>query len=100
MKYVMMLTLAGQRLPILFPEHLVHAHVADDMRRRILRDTKQPAGPVSAGFVSFKEGLSVYGESDTLGLKSRPIDAAYIALGAPVAFMPEDVLAVMWEKLR
>lgn len=80
MKYVMFehdLEGVTQKIPIIFPDRLVHADVAERMRHLLRRVHKIDAKPVSAGFVNL--GLiSCYGESETLGLSARNEDGAII----------------------
>lgn len=57
--------------PVVFGEHTTHSEIK-----------LAGAKPVSAGFchVSSEYGLSVGGDSESLGLKSEDNDAAYIAM--------------------
>lgn len=60
--------------PILFPSWLSHKVVADACATR----SGWPR-PVAAGFVrATADGVVTFGESDTLGLTSRPSDATFI----------------------
>lgn len=81
MKYVMLAGVSQSgidlELPFIFPFYIVHA----DMRRllerhRDLKDKKI----VSAGFIRLTETgeLEAYGESDSLGIESRPQDTLII----------------------
>ncbi len=101
MKYIMMETEEGQKLPFLFPDSCTHAVVAEFMTVMFRSIHKQTAKPVSAGFVSLGLGAVVEGESESLGgMKSIPADAARIMVGESLAFMP-DILAIqMLERLR
>lgn len=79
MKYVVLQKDLGEtkhEVPIIFPEHCVHAHMV-----QVVTHTPELRGykPIAAGFVRLplealgrKFPLSCYGESETLGnLKSR-----------------------------
>lgn len=115
MKYIVLETAEGQKLPIIFPEALTHAFVAGAMQlvvdtldpRKDLRpkqlDSLLAAGqakPVSAGFVSIPT-CGVYGESESLGGLPVAIgDDARIILGDTVAFMPDALVESMGVKLR
>lgn len=55
--------------PVIFPNHLIHAHMARTMMRGALRGWE----PDSAGHINFVTGAFVcQGESETLGLPSQP----------------------------
>lgn len=106
MKYVMLETADGQKLPVIFPEAFVHADVADVMGRLIDRQTagrnlgKRRTLASSAGFVGFTSPVTVHGKSESLGdLQSRPLDAARIIAGSAVAFMPDAMLTPIASKL-
>lgn len=62
---------SGLFQPVIFGEHTTHAQISID-----------GAEPINAGFchLSTEGGLSVYGESDSLGLKSEEKDGAYLAM--------------------
>lgn len=106
MKYVMLETADGQKLPILFPEALVHRDVSDVMGRLVDR-TMGPKAlgrrrtlPSSAGFVGFTGPVAVHGKSETLGdMQSKPLDAARIIAGSAVSFMPDAMLAPVAARL-
>jgi hypothetical protein len=104
MKYVMLETADGQKLPIIFPESLNHIDVADVVGRLVDRSLKLTGKrrtlPCSAGFVGL-QNVTVTGESDSLGgMKSTPLDAARIMAGNAVAFMPDTMLAPVASKLQ
>lgn len=100
MKYIMLQTTDGQKLPVIFPEALVHVHVAAVMTRMVERSFNRPAAVVSAGFVTFGDKVKVHGESESLdNLKSNPLDAMRIVSGASVAHMPDAVLEPLARKL-
>lgn len=101
MKYIMMETAEGKRLPFIFPESMVHAYVALMAKELIAIASKQPAKCVSAGFVA-GIGLDImtHGNSETLGLDSNPVDAAYIALGEAVAMMPPELMPGLMDKAK
>ena len=54
---------------IIFPEMLVHRHVARD-------NAHMGCKTISAGFVTLRDGEFIcHGKSESLGIKSRPEDA-------------------------
>jgi hypothetical protein len=100
-KYIMLETGEGQKLPFLFPEAMTHAVVAEVVRIMLRSFHKQDAKVVSAGFVSLGLGAEVSGESESLGgVKSVPADAARIMVGESIAFMPDALAEMMLERLR
>jgi hypothetical protein len=116
MKYIMLETEEGMKLPIIFPDVLTHCFVAGamqlvmdtldpkkDLRPRQLDDMlkRGSAQPVSAGFVNIVGDVTVYGESESLGgVKSVPADAARILMGDAIQFMPDSMCELLMEKLR
>lgn len=62
---------SGLFQPVIFGEHTTHSQISID-----------GAEPISAGFclLSEEDGLSVYGESDSLGLKPQKKDGAYLRM--------------------
>lgn len=106
MKYIMIQTADGEKLPIIFPERLVHKDVADIMRRVVGMSTAGQLGKalpqvVSAGFVEFTSIPSVAGVSESLGeLKHNPLDGFRIKFGAAVSHMPDELLAPLMTKLE
>lgn len=70
---------AGRQItPILFPEAIVHKDMLESMQRRPYR-----ADLISAGFVDIyvedgRQIVSCYGESESIGCKSRGADDAFI----------------------
>jgi len=77
MKYIMFeKSVPGgvQRIPIIFPDQLVHVDVAEAIQNIIGKGR-----PVSAGSLAVHV-FSVSGESTTLGLKHNPEDMGTICL--------------------
>jgi hypothetical protein len=69
MKYVMLKLDGGELLPLLFPEFMQHAHMAQAI----------PATVVSAGRVHLEDGkIVVRGSSSSLGISSREEDGQII----------------------
>lgn len=67
-----------RNIPVIFPDILVHKEVAERVGScKMLRGV---AKPVSAGFVQFGNGgkVQAFGESESLGLASRPQDSEII----------------------
>lgn len=121
MKYIVLETEDGQKLPILFPECLTHSHVAGALQQAILarsgHDSRfherqlearleaaqhglEGAKPISAGFVEVASA-SVRGKSESLGdLESAPADEARIVLGQAVSFMPDAFAQMALTRLK
>lgn len=69
MKYVMLRLDSGELLPLLFPEFMQHAHMAQSV----------PATVVSAGRISVDAGMIVAnGASSSLNVPSREEDSGII----------------------
>lgn len=100
MKYVMFGTTTGRKFAVIFPDHLVHAHVAKYIANLSFAAHKEPATAVSAGFVNPGDELSVSGESESLKLKSDPVDAIRIMIGESVSSMPDSILAPLWKQVE
>jgi hypothetical protein len=67
MKYVMLKLDGGELLPLLFPEFMQHAHMAQSV----------PATVVSAGHVSLEDGkIIARGASSSLKVSSREEDSS------------------------
>jgi hypothetical protein len=87
-KYIMMETKVDGvrlRLPVIFPEAMIHAEVA----RGLQRGSSLAIHPTSAGFVSpVFASLSVDGESESLDLQSRStdLDAILEVASAPIDY--------------
>lgn len=73
MKYVMF-QVEDQKIPIIFPEQLVHAEVAAVVKAVLSNGAKV----VSAGLITAMAVVATDGDSETLGLKSDPADANII----------------------
>lgn len=66
-------------VPIIFPDILVHQHMAHIGHKVIDRSLRQPTEIVSAGFISSLCVTGVHGKSESLNdLSSRPGDASMI----------------------
>jgi hypothetical protein len=112
MKYIMIETNEGEKIPVIFAESLVHANVAEVMVRAITFERTRASDKtirehaaswdlrvVSAGFVSFPITPTVAGESESLdGIKSRPLDGFRMQAGASVAHMPDRMLYGLAQK--
>ena len=118
MKYIFVKTREGAHLPILFPESLVHAHMAGVIQLAIgasqsgpdqnylerqlqarLEESKYTdygAPPTSAGFVQITSAL-VHGFSESLDLRPAPQDEARIVLGHSVSHIPDPIVATAYE---
>lgn len=116
MKYIMLETEEGMKLPIIFPDILTHCFVAGamqlvidtldpkkDLRPRQLDDMlkRGSAKPVSAGFINIGVDVEVHGESESLGgLKSVEADAARIVMGDAIQFMPDSIAVDILKRLK
>ncbi len=102
MKYIMIETEDGAKLPFIFPESCTHSIVSEFVRMMLLRfHATEATTVVSAGFVSLGNDVSVHGESESLaGLKSNPTDASRIMIGESVQFMPDEMAELMLTKLK
>ena len=83
MKYIMLeIPYTGgirQKIPIIFPDQLVHEDVAEHMKLMIFRSMAKIAGPVSAGFIDLGSEIACHGDSETLRLHSlEDLDAGVI----------------------
>lgn len=88
-------------LPIIFPDALIHADVAEVLKPKMPAAEKgRKWEVVSAGTIEMISATGVGGNSKTLNMKSRPDDAALILSypylhGIIGASMPQSV----WKKL-
>ena len=94
MKYIMIETNEGHKLPIIFPEALVHAEVADLMKRLCMLSLHAKGVNVaSAGFVGFPVMPTVAGDSESLGgVKHNPLDSVRMMAGSAIAYMPDEMV--------
>lgn len=115
MKYIVLETEDGRRLPIIFPEQLTHCFVAGAMQ--LVVDTLDPkkdlrprqldrmlqdgdAKPTSAGFVQIQM-CAVSGRSESLNdLASNPADEARMILGEAIQFGGDDFALALLEKFK
>jgi hypothetical protein len=101
MKYIMLQNAEGHKLPVVFSEKLVHAHVAKyiaDLSRVSLNARYEV---VNAGFVSFTpDGVATHGDSESLDLKANPLDGLRMWLGEAVSHMPDEVLPGLYQKYQ
>jgi hypothetical protein len=100
MKYIMLEDTNGRKIPIIFPDHLVHADMAKAVGSVLARSQKALTMPVGAGFINLGTDISVSGESETLSLQSREIDAAYIIAGEAGQYMAEPMMAGLMERIK
>jgi hypothetical protein len=96
MKYVILETQHGQRLPFLFPELLVHAQMAEVFKAALQAFIHVSAVPVSAGHASI-QGAEIHGESESLELVPLAGDEARMVLGDSIAFLPDERLLPLYE---
>lgn len=100
MKYIILETTEGFRLPFVFPDCLIHADMALFMAELVDATIKQKAHPVSAGTIALGTDFTCSGGSDTLAMKSRPQDEAIIGVGEQAWTFPDDMLVSLWEKAK
>ena len=100
MKYVILETSEDMRLPIIFPEHLIHADMALLMSALVEETIKQQATPVSAGHIALGTDFTCSGGSDTLKMHSRPQDEAIIGVGEQAWAFPDAMLISLWERAK
>ena len=100
MKYIMLITEHGQKLPIVFPDALTHSVVAQVMSAAVEICANAKAKVSSAGFVSLGTDVEVYGDSESLGIKHVPADASRIMVGDSIAFMPDAMATAIMDKLK
>jgi hypothetical protein len=103
MKYVMLEDSEGRKIPIIFPDALVHRDVAETFKLIITRTTKgriKGLKFVSAGFVSVGTDVASFGESESMNLKSKETDAAYIVAGDAGAYMPEIMVSGLLARIK
>lgn len=100
MKYIMFESDEGHKIPVLFGESLVHAHMAEYSITLARRSLGKRFTVASAGFVSVtRDGIATHGESESLGIKSNPIDGLRIELGEAVSHIPDFMLPPLAKKL-
>lgn len=95
MKYVMLQSEDGRRVPVVFPNHLTHLVVAYAIAATSVSKTRA----VSAGFVDIST-LGCSGKSESLGLQHDPDDPLYIWGGDAVAYMEPDFIRPLFEKWK
>jgi len=101
MKYIMFETADGAKLPILFPDSLTHAFMAVAIQAVIRKEKMIASGIRSAGFVSLGLEVETHGGSESLGgVKSREVDAAYIALGESISHSPPELAEMMLQQAK
>ena len=72
MKYIMF----GD-MPVIFDSRMSHSEISETLLKNPYLKLREPS---TAGFIKVDElGISVYGDSITLGLKSSPDDVEFIA---------------------
>lgn len=99
MKYIILEGPQGQKLPVIFPNVLVHKDVAEGVIRAMGRQPLMGEWfkPISAGFVNLAVS-DAYGESQTLDMKSDPGDRLRINI-ADYSGGVESPLDTMTERL-
>lgn len=116
MKYIMLETKEGMKLPILFPDILTHCFVAGAMQLAVdCLDSKKDLRPkqlmtllesgstrvTGAGFVAVDSDVRTFGESESLGGVTPGVaDAARIALGDAVALATDAFVLKMAAELK
>lgn len=115
MKYIILEMEDGRRLPIIFPDCLIHADIAGAIQMAVdVMDPKKDlrakqcasmlerasAVPVSAGFIALGTDFVCSGSSETLELASRPQDEALIGIGEQAWAFPDAQITELWDKAK
>lgn len=100
MKYIILSSREGMKLPFIFPNQMIHRDMAAVMMAMTHRNMNTKTYPLSAGFVEIGLDTTVHGRSETLGLDSRVNDAAYLALGEAASMMPESMIQDILKKAK
>lgn len=101
MKYIMLENDEGHKIPVLFGEAFVHAFMAKYTIDLARVSFKKRYTIASAGFVSVtRDGIATHGESESLGIKSNPVDGLRIELGEAVSHMPDFMILPLADKLK
>ncbi|OCJ46351.1 hypothetical protein [Serratia sp. 14-2641] len=76
MKYIMLRVdkPMAREIPIIFPDNLVHADVANAMRMLVAYPGMANATVVSAGYCNLNLSVECHGKSTTLNVSSRETD--------------------------
>lgn len=87
-KYIMMEVTLGERMnkadelkilmPVIFPDKMVHSIMAEAMRTVLATHGMARCEPVSAGSIEHIKAIDLDGESETLGIASKPGDTEAI----------------------
>lgn len=101
MKYIMLETDDGFKLPFVFPETITHAFITAFIIAGVQRERGCRSRVVSAGFVSFSSfGVRVHGDSESLDLESNPADAMRIEFGDSVHCVPDSMVERLAEQCK
>ena len=101
MKYIMLENDEGHKIPVLFGEAFVHAHMAKYTAGLARAAFGKIYDVSSAGFVSVtRVGIATFGESESLKIKSNPVDGLRIELGEAVSHMPDFMILPLADKLK
>lgn len=100
MKYVIFKTSNGFLLPVIFPNGFIHADMALVVNVLCEENMASRCVPVSAGTIDLGNDFVCSGESETLGLVSRPIDEAVIGLHEQGSSLPDTMLSDLWEQAK
>lgn len=101
MKYIMLENDEGHKIPVLFGEAFVHAFMARHATNLAGKQFSKRYAVASAGFVSItRDGIATFGESESLGIKSNPVDGLRIELGEAVSHMPDFMILPLADKLK
>lgn len=95
MKYVVLETDAGKKLPFIFPDSLTHSIMSEYAARAtsvcLGLGNSRRVTPISAGFTDIS-AASVHGYSESLKLKFKETDVARIIIGEAVTFIPDELV--------
>lgn len=90
MKYIMFENELGHKIPVIFPDKIVHADMAKSIAYMMVMQNDEFVKPVSSGLVSIKAKVS--GKSKTLNLESNDDDSMYITFNDSIGSLPLDIM--------
>lgn len=85
MKYIILQDNNGGKWPFIFPDVCVHSDVATLAKQMLFWSHSTSSEVYSAGQW---DGTTASGHSESLGVKSKPGDTAYILMGQAVSNLP------------
>jgi hypothetical protein len=103
MKYIMFENDQGSKIPVMFPDEIVHSDFAEYIQHYFSMNQDEYITPVSAGFVTVSAHCS--GKSETLELQSHVDDSMHITFhdglkGQPLELMPDTIVRTLKNKMK